>query len=82
MRNVVVNAGASRNQGYGSMSPKKNSNIGGTLGRAALIGAVRTGAARADELWTLVPGFALVGFSIALLFASAPDLWPHLFAAH
>ena len=63
------------------MSPRNTNDNGGTRGRAAFIGAIRAGAARADEMWSLAPGFGLVGLSIILLVTTAPELWPRLFAA-
>ena len=60
------------------MSPKTNNNIGGTRGRAAL--ALRGGAARAGEIQVLANSFAMLTLTVALLLASAPELWPQLFA--
>jgi hypothetical protein len=80
MRNAIVNAGSSPNQGYQRMPPEKLNNNGGTLGRA-VVGVARTGAAQAGEIWTLMPGFALIGLTVGLLVATAPGLWPQLFAA-
>jgi len=64
------------------MSPDNNNNNGDALGRAALVGAIRTDAARADETATLARGFGLIALSLALLVVTAPELWPRLFAAH
>ena len=63
------------------MSPNNTNNNGGTRGRAALVSAVGTGAARADEMGVLARSFALIGAMIVLLVAKAPDIWPHLCAA-
>ena len=62
------------------MSPnnKKNNNIGGTRGRAAL--TLCGDASRAGERQVLVHGFAMLALTIALLVISAPTLWPQLFA--
>jgi hypothetical protein len=61
------------------MSPKNNkNNTGGNRGRAAL--TLRGEAARAGEMQVLANSFAMLGFTIALLMLSAPQLWPQLFA--
>jgi len=60
------------------MSPKTNNNIGGSCGRAALV--LRGGAARAGDMHVLANTVAMLGFTLALLVLSAPQLWPQLFA--
>ena len=66
------------------MSPRKNNNNnnGDALGRAAFGGAIRTDAARADEMGVLARGFGLIAVSIALLAVNASELWQALFAGH
>ncbi|MEJ0074615.1 MAG: hypothetical protein WDO17_04065 [Alphaproteobacteria bacterium] len=59
------------------MSPNNNNNTGGS-DRAAL--ALRGEAARAGEMQVLANGFAMLALTIAMLVASAPELWPQLFA--
>ncbi len=64
------------------MSPKNsNNNNGGTLGRAAFGSTSDAGAARADDLWVFARVSLMFVVTIGLAIATAPDLWPQLFAA-
>jgi len=63
------------------MSPRNSNNNGGTLGRAAFGGTSRADAARADDMRVFARVSLMIALTIGLAIATAPYLWPRLFAA-